>query len=152
YRIKIHGSNTLYSSIVRLNPGEFEYSECAMKLAGTGIARLILHLVARTAHSNGFATIVGAGSKFPGNALMPATNGYYTYPKYGFDAPIPAAVLGLITPQQNAALLGRATVLDLTADAVGRGFWKAHGVQLNNMAFDLTPGSVSWQRLCTLPS
>lgn len=123
-----------------------------MKLAGTRIARLILHLVATTAHANRFTSLVAAGSKFPATAVTPATNGYYTYPKYGFNEAIPAAVLALITPQQNAALQGRVTVLDLMTDDVGRTFWKANGVQLNKMVFDLTPGSISWRQLCTLPS
>lgn len=152
YQIKVYASNALYSSTIRMNPGEFEYSECTMKLAGTGIARLILHRVALTAQANGFTSLVAAGSKFPATAVTPATNGYYTYPKYGFDEAIPAAILAQITPLQNAALQGRVTVLDLMADDVGRKFWKANGVQLNNMVFDLTPGSLSWQRLCTLPS
>ncbi len=152
FRIKIRASNAFYASTVRINPNEFEYSECTTTVAGTGIARFVLHLVAMTARAHNFASLLAAGSKFPATAVTPATNGYYTYPKYGFDEAIPGPVLALITPQQNAALQGRATVLQLMADAVGRAFWRANGVQLNNMVFDLTPGSVSWQRLCTLPS
>lgn len=152
FRIKVWASNALYTSTIRINPNEFEYSECSMKVNGTGLARLVLHMVAMTAHAHNFTSLLAAGSKFAENPLAPATNGYYTYPKYGFDQAIPPAVLALITPQQNAVLQGRATVLQLMSDAVGRAFWRANGLQLNNMVFDLKPGSVSWQRLCTLPS
>ena len=40
-----------------------------------------------------------------------------------------------------------ARVRDLVDDPVGRGFWRASGVTAPHMEFDLTPGSVSWQRL-----
>lgn len=33
YRIKVRASNALFSSMICMNPGEFDYSECTMKLA-----------------------------------------------------------------------------------------------------------------------
>jgi hypothetical protein len=65
-------------------------------------------------------------------------NGYYTWPRYGFDGRLAAS-----TRQELPRRLGRAdTVLDLMASAHGRRWWKEHGVPLR-VAFDLSHRSRS---------
>jgi hypothetical protein len=71
-------------------------------------------------------------------------NGYYTWPRFGFDGALPARLrralpLGL----QNAR-----TVLDLMECEPGRAWWREHGVTIR-AKFDLAAGSRSretWDR------
>ena len=67
-------------------------------------------------------------------------NGYYTWPRFGFDGPLPPAVkrdlpLGLADAQ---------TVLDLMRCEEGRLWWSDHGTTLE-VSFDLTVQSRSWK-------
>jgi hypothetical protein len=69
-------------------------------------------------------------------------NGYYTWPRYGFDCPLPASIrrrlpLGL---DRSRALL------DLMSCEKGREWWREHGVTIR-VRFDLAPGSRSWRVL-----
>jgi hypothetical protein len=68
----------------------------------------------------------------------PDENGYYTWPRYGFDCALPASVrsslpLGLAHSQ---------TLLDLMSSEAGRRWWREHGVTIR-LRFDLSPGSRS---------
>jgi hypothetical protein len=67
-------------------------------------------------------------------------NGYYTWPRYGFD--------GRLAPNIRQRLprwlCCADTVLDLMASAPGRLWWKANGVPLR-VTFDLSRRSRSWQ-------
>jgi hypothetical protein len=65
-------------------------------------------------------------------------NGYYTWPRYGFDGPLPDAVRRRLPPPHRHAR----RVLDLMASAPGRAWWRRHGVTLQ-VAFDLADGSRS---------
>jgi hypothetical protein len=69
-------------------------------------------------------------------------NGYYTWPRYGFE--------GRLSPNTRQRLpsgLGRAdTVLDLMASEPGRRWWKRYGEPLR-VAFDLSHRSRSWKVL-----
>jgi hypothetical protein len=65
-------------------------------------------------------------------------NGYYTWPRYGFDCLLPASIrrrlpIGLERSQ---------TLLDLMSCEKGRQWWEAHGVAVR-VRFDLAPGSRS---------
>jgi len=65
-------------------------------------------------------------------------NGYYTWPRLGFDGPLPDSVR-----RELPLGLDHATnVLDLMRGKKGRRWWKAHGVPLP-LAFDLAPRSRS---------
>jgi hypothetical protein len=65
-------------------------------------------------------------------------NGYYTWPRFGFEGELPARVRrALPNGLENAA-----TVLDLMECQQGRSWWREHGVTIR-AAFDLTEGSRS---------
>lgn len=65
-------------------------------------------------------------------------NGYYTWPRLGYDADIPVSVVSHL-PREFA----KATrVSDLMATKHGRDWWKENGVQ-TEMEFDPKPGSKS---------
>ena len=65
-------------------------------------------------------------------------NGYYTWPRFGFDGPLPDEI------RQKLPLgIDRATnVLDLMRCEKGRQWWKAHGIPIR-LAFDLADQSRS---------
>jgi len=65
-------------------------------------------------------------------------NGYYTWPRFGFDGWLPLA-MRLILP---SGLEEARTVLDLMELEVGRRWWKQHGVTLK-VVFDTRPRSRS---------
>jgi hypothetical protein len=69
-------------------------------------------------------------------------NGYYTWPRFGFDGRLAAAIRQLLPPRLD----GADTVLDLMASAPGRRWWKRYGVPLR-VAFDLSDRSRSWSVL-----
>jgi hypothetical protein len=71
-------------------------------------------------------------------------NGYYTWPRYGFQAPLPPSVLSRLP----LALRHCRTILQLMASARGREWWGTHGETLA-VRFDLTPGSRSWATLAS---
>ena len=69
-------------------------------------------------------------------------NGYYTWPRYGFDCPLPAVIrrrlpVGL---EDARTLLGRDVVRE------GRQWWRQHGTAVR-VRFDLAPGSRSRRTL-----
>ena len=65
-------------------------------------------------------------------------NGYYTWPRFGFDAPLPLQFLhGL-----PVFLHGAASVLDVMEFHPGRIWWKEHGIGLS-LQFDLRKSSRS---------
>jgi len=145
YPITVSAESCLHTTVIRLGQGEFDYSDCTVKSKGHGIGRLILYLVAKTARDLGFVALNAAGSKYSNPALPQATTyGYYVYPLYGFNAPIPPHVLGNLP----AHLAGANTVRDLMQTQNGKQYWKANGVQLNHMEFELTPPTAaSWEML-----
>jgi hypothetical protein len=53
--------------------------------------------------------------------------GYKVWPKFGFDAPLPAAIIRKL-PE---ALRGAKTVADLYKTAAGRAWWEKHGVTID---------------------
>jgi len=67
-------------------------------------------------------------------------NGYYTWPRFGMNGPLPVAVKRTLPPGLHSAR----TVLDLTESEPGRWWWKAHGCCVE-LAFDLAEGSRCWR-------
>ncbi len=67
-------------------------------------------------------------------------NGYYTWPRYGFDGPLPAEVLRRLPRTLSLAR----SVLDLMETEPGRRWWQKHGTSVA-VQFDLSPSSRSWQ-------
>lgn len=67
-------------------------------------------------------------------------NGYYTWPRFGFDGPLPPHIRRKLPPGLNRAQ----GVLDLMQCQAGRRWWKDHGVSMP-VTFDLSRGSRSWE-------
>ena len=69
-------------------------------------------------------------------------NGYYTWPRYGFDCPLPA----LIQRRLPVGLEDSRTLLDVMSCQKGREWWREHGMAVR-VRFDLAPGSRSRRTL-----
>ena len=69
-------------------------------------------------------------------------NGYYAWPRYGFQGPLPASVRHLLP----VGLECSHTILDLMLCEKGRDWWREHGVT-TAVRFDLVPGSRSRRTL-----
>ena len=65
-------------------------------------------------------------------------NGYYTWPRFGFDGPLPEEVKRRLPPGLRRA----AALLDLMACETGRRWWRRHGCTIP-VAFDLADCSRS---------
>ena len=65
-------------------------------------------------------------------------NGYYSWPRYGFEGRLP----GWFRSRLPRELAQAQSVLDIMASETGRSWWLAHGVELD-LSFDVRPGSRS---------
>jgi hypothetical protein len=118
------GRKILHNDYLRLKPDAPE---------GLG-TRIFAHQVKAAVAAN-FARIETFAA---GSASTPRWNGYYTWPRLGYDAALTPAE----TESLPADLSQATTVLDLMATEPGRAWWKQHGSE-RKMVFDLTPGSRS---------
>jgi hypothetical protein len=76
-----------------------------------------------------------------GNANDPEFNGYYTWPRLGYDGTITRRTFAKL-PQEFQEKMGDSrSVLDLMDLPGGKEVWKKHGNRIYNASFDLTPGS-----------
>lgn len=141
FRIRIRVENRGANTTLRMNTARYDFSECKVFAPGRKTGALILYRIARAAKEDGKTIITGTGEK-AANAQGPISWGFYTSPRMGFDAPIPAA-----TPACPQALAACARLSDLVAAAAGRVFWRASGVAVPYMEFDLADNSLSWQTL-----
>jgi hypothetical protein len=82
----------------------------------------------KTIHNDYFA-VYGKGSDY---------NGYYTWPRFGYDAPINPSTRARLP----AVLKGAREISDVFRTAQGRQWWKDHGTG-HDMTFDLRKGSGS---------
>lgn len=73
-------------------------------------------------------------------------NGYYTWPRLGYDGPLKKSHLKGMPEDLRAALPEKPTIQDLFAAEGGRDWWKENGSTVS-LGFDLTPGSRSEQAL-----
>jgi GNAT superfamily N-acetyltransferase len=67
-------------------------------------------------------------------------NGYYTWPRFGFDGPLSTA----IRRQLPAEIAAARSVLDLVESQNGRRWWRRYGVAIL-VRFDLAENSRSWR-------
>jgi hypothetical protein len=65
-----------------------------------------------------------------------SANGYYTWPRFGYDGPVPEHLL----PALPNAVRGATKLSEVMASERGRSWWKANGVSID-LTFDLKPGS-----------
>lgn len=77
-------------------------------------------------------------------------NGYYTWPRLGYDAEIPSDKYRLLPAHLKQLVEANAlgsehsrSILNLMTTAEGRDWWKKNGDWLHGAVFDLTPGSLS---------
>jgi len=82
-----------------------------------------------------------------------AMNGYYTWPRLGYDAALPRDKYNRLPPDLKAQVdanptgsAKRRSVLGLMTTKAGRDWWKANGDDLD-MEFDLKDGSLSMRTL-----
>jgi len=69
-------------------------------------------------------------------------NGYYTWPRYGYDQDI-SEFDGAFQQKVKSAFPEANSVLDIMETKEGRDWWKANGKDMRNAKFDLKPGSRS---------
>ncbi len=72
-----------------------------------------------------------------GHKGHPEFNGYYTWPRFGYDQPLTDH------PEAKAKFPNAKTVLDVMSTKEGRAWWMEHGSDLYHAKFDLTEGSRS---------
>jgi hypothetical protein len=137
YPITIYAKLGTHNTWVRLDHGEFNYSECSTVTKDNQLGRLVMLKVAKTAKAQSFQTIDADAIR----GGVPPAWGYSVYPIYGFDQDIPA---NIVLPQ-NLSHFTR--VLAPNLDPTGRAWWKLNGDRLPHLVFDLTDASPSWERL-----
>lgn len=69
-------------------------------------------------------------------------NGYYTWPRFGYDGEIPQRFRAKLPPELSSAT----RLSDLMQTPAGRAWWKANGGDVD-VSFDLAPGSLSSRAL-----
>jgi len=73
-------------------------------------------------------------------------NGYYTWPRLGYDGPIGPEKMATLPPDLKAQMGGSDMVSGLYKTQAGRDWWKANGEDID-LSFDLSPGSASVKAL-----
>lgn len=99
---------------------------------GTGLGTQILSNQVEQASNAGFKKIVAAAAGRPGSVW----NGYYTWPRLGYDAAIPNDV------KLPPGYAGAKNISDLLEKEGGAKWWKENGKEFD-ATFDLSPGSKS---------
>jgi hypothetical protein len=67
-------------------------------------------------------------------------NGYYTWPRFGFDGPLPPSI-HTVLPKRLASAR---SVLDLMECERGREWWRQNGTSIR-LAFEVAPRGRSWK-------
>ena len=80
-----------------------------------------------------------------GNAQSREFNGYYTWPRLGFNAEIPTGTISRI-PSEIKGTMRDNTMLELYRTQAGRDWWRENGSN-SRLAFDTSPNSKSSQAL-----
>ena len=106
------------------------------ELRGSGFGLHVFHRQVKNAVRLGVRRIETVAGRQRGE------NGYYTWPRYGFDAELSAR----IRRKLPAGLERKRTVLGLMASIRGRRWWLDHGETIHAV-FDLAPGSRSRRSL-----
>jgi len=101
---------------------------------GQGIG---LQIVSRQIHQ---AQRIGARRIDATAGRSPSENGYYTWPRFGFDAPLPPEIQFALPTDLGPAR----NLLDLMRSRKGRSWWRGHGTTID-VSFDLSEHSRSWR-------
>lgn len=110
---------------------------------GTGAATATFANQVNSLRENGFATMDCLAAQGP-DTLGNPMNGYYTWPRFGFDFPLKELDRDVWKAAEDEFPLAE-SVLDLMQTEKGRAWWKENGVALNGAMFDLSEGSRSLQ-------
>lgn len=103
------------------------------RLCGQSLALGMCHRQLTAASSLGMQAVLAAADRGPGE------DGYYRWPRLGFDAALP----GRIVRRLPRSLRHARRLLDLMQSKAGRDWWRRHGIGLD-VAFDLRPDSRCW--------
>lgn len=147
--IRISVAHPLYQrqerEIYRNRKGELELHHTAWKVApdapkGTGCQKFLEALNAALKYKIDLITTEAAGSPAKAFANRSGWNGYITWPKFGYNAPLKKSTRDRLPPQfQSAKSLNQLFLLPGGAE-----WWEQHG-QGGNMVFRLKPGSSSFK-------
>jgi len=95
-------------------------------------------------------TAARSDSNNPDNSM----NGYYTWPRMGFDGSVPSAVYSELPPNLKQQVDSNPTgskiprsVLNLYTTQEGRDWWQKNGDEVHDAVFDLSDGSLSMRTL-----
>lgn len=103
---------------------------------GSGLGADVFYRQVETAKAMGFRKIVCIAAR------SETENGYYTWPRLGFNAPIPDE----LADEARRLFPNARTLAGLLRTEAGRKWWQANG-RTTKMAFDLNDSSKSRQRL-----
>ena len=132
---------------------EYEYLRVDSEHQGKGIGTDVAVQQILGAQKYGkdiqYVKLHAAGGSTPMEGFTGQYNGYYTWPRLGYDQPI--ALIANSDPDAFAKIRAKwptaETVLDIMSTLEGRQWWKENGVELLDARFDLSPGSRSMQIL-----
>jgi hypothetical protein len=119
--------------------------------AGSGLAMFGRQVENATAHGISHIETYAAGSFVPGpdpNKSYGHYNGYYTWPRFGYDDKVPYSVAAQLTGSLRADVdAAGGNVRGLMQTPEGRDWWLRNGKGLTEARFDLAKGSYSQQTL-----
>jgi hypothetical protein len=108
----------------------------AQSMQRQGLGLRVLQVQSATASALGICRIEALAGR------SEHENGYYTWPRLGFDGPLPEETLRRLPPQLHFAH----DVLDLIEHNEGRRWWQQFGTSIQ-VEFNLAPHSRSWRVL-----
>lgn len=108
---------------------------------GTGIGSRVFTTQVRAMRAAGVNRITTEAARSVRGAEV-AMNGYYTWPRLGYDAALPSYTISALPVNLSTST----RVSDLMTTQEGRDWWRQNG-QSTDMEFDLTAGSLSNQVL-----
>ena len=124
----------------RLDSNEFHYSDIRVYVTNQSTGLDIFRWLTATAQKVQIPRIDAVGEKRVSAVPLLAEWGYYIYPRYEFDGPIPAAIIPTLA-QPYAAMTHMSQIMAWSA---GRADWKQKGDAVKGLEFDLTPNSPCW--------
>jgi len=151
YETEIISSRMIYHDHIQNNKFTTS-SDSNVKDMGT----YIFYRQAQVARSLGLKYIICDAYRLEDDFGNLTYNGYYTWPRLGFDANMFTKIIKLNAYRNNYAEDGRYdnidlsrinNISDLMRDDVGRKFWKEFGTTLRDCKFDLSIDSKSNQTL-----
>lgn len=112
------------------------------KVQGAGLGSEIFANAVDATKDSGFDYVKLHAAKYNPQDPDKPHNGYYTWPRFGFDADIDDLKRGVQT-QIRDKFPKADTILDVMETKEGRDWWKANGSDLNETRFDLKEDSRS---------